>query len=83
MLASVNAKLAGYTDLQNDVSLKTKMMRDSEDAREDLQEKIVAISVQVKEDTDLKEKYQTSLLEEIDEHKAEIQALKRQAAKRE
>ena len=63
MLASVNAKLASYTDLQNDVSLKTQMMHDSEDAREDLQKKIVDISQQIQEDTGLKEKLQSSLVE--------------------
>ena len=78
MLASVNAKLGSYTDLQNDVQLKTQMMRESEDAREGLQETIVNISKQVKEDTDLKEKYQTSLLEEIEGKKREIERLNQQ-----
>ena len=83
MLASVNAKLGSYTDLQNDVQLKTQMMRESEDAREGLQETIVNISKQVKEDTDLKEKLYQSLVEEIAAQKAEMESMKRQAAQRE
>ena len=59
------------------------MMRESEDAREGLQETIVNISKQVKEDTDLKEKLYQSLVEEIAAQKAEMESMKRQAAQRE
>ena len=59
------------------------MMRDSEAAREDLQQKLLQIAQQVREDTELKEKYQTSLIEEITQLKADIQSLKRQMGQRE
>ena len=39
--------------------------------------------MQVKEDTEMKEKYQNSLVQEISEHKAEIQRLKQSMAQRE
>ena len=55
-------------------------MRDSENAREELQQRIVQIAQELKEDTLMKEKYQTSLLQEIEALKAEIQNLKRQMA---
>ena len=59
------------------------MMRDSEAAREELQQKLLQIAQQVREDTEMKEKYQTSLIEEINSLKGDIQQLKRQMAQRE
>jgi len=58
-------------------------VRDSEAAREALQAKLVQVAQQVKEDTELKEKYQTSLIEEISELKSEIEQMKQQMARRE
>ena len=52
------------------------MMRESELAREELQEKLVQIAEQLKEDTLLKENYQESLIAEIRQLKAEIEELK-------
>ena len=54
------------------------MMRESEDAREELQQRLIQYAADLKEDTLLKEKYQNSLLEEIAQLNAEIQDLKRQ-----
>ena len=51
-------------------------MRESELAREELQEKLVQIAEQLKEDTLLKENYQESLIAEIRQLKAEIEELK-------
>ena len=53
------------------------MMRESEDAREELQQRLLQYAADLKEDTLLKEKYQNSLLEEIAQLNAEIQDLKR------
>ena len=43
--------------MQKDVAENQQFVRDSEAAREELQAKIVQIAQQVKEDTELKEKY--------------------------
>ena len=56
-LIALNEKLQVFNDLQKDVAENQQMVRDSEAAREDLQQQLVKISVQVREDTELKEKY--------------------------
>ena len=62
MLVSANDKLTNFNDMQEDIARHKEMVNESEDAREELQVNIVQISKQIQEDTDLKEKYQTSLL---------------------
>ena len=58
--------------MQRDVAENQKLFKDSESIREELQVKITQIGEQVKEDTEMKEKYQSSLLNEIEQLKAEI-----------
>ena len=77
-LIALNEKLQVFNDLQKDVAENQQNFRTSENSREELQVKITQIAVEVKEDTELKEKYQTSLLEEIQSLKDEIMALKQQ-----
>ena len=79
-MIALNEKLQVFNDLQRDVAENQKLFKDSESIREELQVKITQIGEQVKEDTEMKEKYQSSLLNEIEQLKAEIQSLKRKAS---
>ena len=58
--------------MQKDVAENQQFVRDSEAAREELQAEITRIAQEVKEDTLMKEKYQASLIAEIEKLKADI-----------
>ena len=80
-LIALNEKLSVFNDLQKDVAENQKIFRESEAAREELQATLTRTAIQVKEDTDLKEKYQNSLLQEISQLKDDLQAEKVEAAR--
>ena len=69
-----------FNDLQRDVAENIQFVRDSEAAREELQDEITAIAERINEDTALKEKYQNSLIAEIQELKNQIQDMHREAS---
>ena len=75
-LIALNEKLQVFNDLQKDVVENQAFVRESEDAREQLQIKLTQTAQQVKEDTELKEKYQNSLLQEISQLKSTIQQVR-------
>ena len=61
-LIALNEKLQVFNDLQKDVAENQQFVRDSEDAREELHAKLLQIAQELNEDTQMKEKYQSSLL---------------------
>ena len=56
-MIALNEKLQVFNDLQKDVAENQQFVRDSEAAREELQANITRIAQQVREDTQMKEKY--------------------------
>lgn len=72
-LIALNEKLQVFNDLKKDVSENQACFRTSEDGREQLQITITTTANKLKEDTEMKEKFQQSLQVKISELMEEIQ----------
>ena len=71
-LIALNEKLQVFNDLKKDVSENQSFVRESEGAREKLQITITTTATRLKEDTEMKEKFQESLQAKITELMEEI-----------
>jgi len=60
-LIALNDKLQVFNDLKKDVAENRNFVLESEGARERLQVTITTTAVKLKEDTEMKEKFQESL----------------------
>ena len=72
-LIALNEKLQVFNDLKNDVAENKSFVREHESARETLQVVITNTATSLKEDTEMKEKFQESLQSKISELMEEIQ----------
>ena len=72
-LIALNEKLEVFNDLQKDVKENKEFVRQSEQARETMQAQITDTANKIKEDTEIKQKYQESLSENINQLQEELQ----------
>ena len=72
-LIALNEKLTVFNDLKRDVAENQAVFQESEDAREKLQVTITMNAQKLKEDTEMKEKFQQQLQEKIQSLMDEIQ----------
>jgi hypothetical protein len=80
-LYALGQKLNVFNDLKNDVSESQNAFKTSEVAREKLQVTITTTAEKLKEDTEMKEKFQETLQQQIAEHAEKIQEQEREAAR--
>lgn len=71
-LIALNEKLQIFNDLKKDVSENQNCFRESENARESLQITITTTANKLKDDTEMKEKFQQELQTKINELMDEI-----------
>ena len=72
-LIALNEKLEVFNDLKKDVTENQEFVRASEDARGKLQFTLTVTAEKIKEDTEIKQKYQESLSENIKSLQENIQ----------
>ena len=72
-LIALNEKLQVFNDIKKDLAENKQIVRQSEDARGKLQVTITQTAQKLKEDTEMKEKFQESLQSKINELMQEIQ----------
>ena len=68
-LVGLEQKQAVFDDLQRDVEENQRMIRETDQARQDLQEKFSVAAAKLREDTEMKKNYSDSLINEIDQLK--------------
>ena len=78
-LIALNEKLQVFNDIKKDLAENKQIVRQSEDARGKLQITIKQTAQKLKEDTEMKEKFQESLQSKINELMQEIQQCEQQA----
>lgn len=76
-LIALNEKLQVFNDLKKDVAENKNFVRESEAARQKLQFTITTTSQKLREDTEMKEKFQESLQSKINELMERIQEQER------
>lgn len=76
-LIALNEKLEVFNDLKKDVTENQEFVRQSEEARKGLQHQLTLKADQIAEDTNIKQKYQESLSQNIKSLQEEIQEQER------
>ena len=80
-MIALNEKLQVFNDLKKDVAENQKFVRESDEARTQLQITITKTADRLKEDTETKKQFQESLQSRIQELMEEIQEQEREQAR--